>query len=136
MWLIIPLSDVPMKKITLSLVSTLLLLALAFPSTAQPRILSTEAAKYVGRKATVCGQVASVNYARANKDRPTFLNLDKGYPDQKFTAVILGENRNKFSKPPEITYAARKICVTGTISMSQGVAQIIVSEPSQITRDE
>jgi hypothetical protein len=59
-----------------------LFVGVAFQTVAQQRILSTEAAKYVGKKATVCGQVASVNYAQGSKRRPTFLNLDKGYPDQ------------------------------------------------------
>jgi hypothetical protein len=113
---------------------TLLDFILVSSASAQDRINSYEAARYAGKKATVCGQVASTNYARENKGQPTYLNLDRGYPDQKFTAVIWGENRDKFSKPPEISYSGRKICVTGTITMSREVAQIVVLDPSQIAR--
>jgi hypothetical protein len=66
-------------------VFTIVFVAFAFQGLAQERILSIDAAKYVGKNAKVCGQVASVNYAQGSKGRPTFLNLDKGYPDQKFT---------------------------------------------------
>jgi len=103
---------------------------------AQERIIPSEAARYAGKKATVCGQVTSTNYAEDSKGRPTYLNLDRAYPNQKFNAVILGENRDKFSKPPEINYAGKKICVTGTINVSRGVAEIVVRDPSQITRGE
>jgi hypothetical protein len=122
-----------MRKIALGYLLAILFIVVGSVP-AQDRINSYEAAKHAGKKATVCGQVASTNYARDNKGHPTYLNLDRGYPDQKFTAVIWGENRDKFSKPPEVNYSGRKICVTGTITMSRGVAQIVVLDPSQITR--
>jgi hypothetical protein len=125
-----------MDKLSVSLFSVVLLVGVGFQTAAQQRILTSEAAKYVGKKATVCGQVASTNYAESNKGSPTFLNLDRGYPDQKFTVVIGGEDRHKFPKFPEAHYSGRKICVTGIISMNRGVAQTIVRDPSQITRDE
>jgi hypothetical protein len=113
-----------------------LFLIVAFLVRAEERIGPHEAAKYAGKKATVCGQVTSTNYAEESKGRPTYLNLDRAYPDQKFDAMIPGESRGKFSKPPEIDYAGKKICVTGTISVSRGRAEIVVRDPSQITRGE
>jgi hypothetical protein len=92
-----------------SFVLATLFVAMAFQSLAQERIVSSEAARYVGKKAKVCGQLASVNYAQGSKGRPRFLNLDKGYPDQKFMAVIWGEDRDKFSKPPEVSYAGKNL---------------------------
>jgi hypothetical protein len=124
------------KNILLAILVVLLQLAVGVMAEAQQRINSTEAAKYVGKKATVCGLVTGVNYAASNTGSPTFLNLDHGYPDQKFTAVIWGTDRPKFPKPPEMRYAGEKICVTGTIIMFRKVAEIVVTEPSQITRDE
>ena len=125
-----------MERLNLFFLSAVMFGGVAFQTAAQQRILSSEAAKYVGKKATVCGQVASTNYAETNKGSPTFLNLDRGYPDQKFTVVIGGEDRHKFPKLPEAHYAGRKICVTGTISLDRGVARIIIRDPSQITRDK
>ena len=66
---------------------------------AQERIKPADAAKYVGKTATVCGLVASAAYAVANLGTPTYLNLDKPYPNQPFTVIIWGDKRNKFSNP-------------------------------------
>ena len=64
---------------------------------AQVQITASEAIHHVGETATVCGKVASTRYARRSTGKPTFLNLDKPYPDQILTAVIWGKDRNKFS---------------------------------------
>jgi hypothetical protein len=62
------------------------------------------------RRHTVCGQVASATYAVRSRGRPTFLNLDRPYPRKIFTALIWGENRNKFSVPPEKLYNGKEVC--------------------------
>ena len=49
-----------------------------------------EAAKHVGENATVCGVVASVHTVSSSKGSPTFVNLDKPYPNQIFTVLIWG----------------------------------------------
>lgn len=125
-----------MKNLAFGVLSVLVMVIVATPISAQNRIGPNEAAKYAGKKATVCGQVTSTNYAEGSKGRPTYLNLDRAYPNQKFNAIILGENRDKFSKPPEVDYAGKKICVTGTVGVAGGVAEIFVRDPSQITRGE
>ena len=60
-----------------------------------------------------------------------FLNLDRPYPNHIFTALIWGEDRDKFAPPPE-SYSGKKICVRGTISSYQGQPQVEVSDPAQI----
>lgn len=50
---------------------------------------SEEAQNHVGENGCVCGIVASTHYAAHSKSQPTFLNLDKPYPNQIFAAVIL-----------------------------------------------
>ena len=57
---------------------------------AQKSISAREAKDHVGQKATVCGKVASANYAVGSPGSPTFLNLDRAYPHQVFTIVIWG----------------------------------------------
>ena len=94
-------------------------------------ITPAAAINYVGQLATVCGIVASANYAQQVKRQPTFLNLDKPYPNQIFTALIWGSNRAAFSYAPE-SLAGRKICVTGEIELYKGKPEIIVSGPEQI----
>jgi len=98
---------------------------------AQTSISAAEAKKHVGEKATVCGEVASTHYATSSRGNPTFINLDKSYPNQIFTVLIWGTNRPKFGDPEE-AYRSKHICVTGKISDYKGVPEIIAYEPSQI----
>jgi hypothetical protein len=70
------------------------LLALSTP--AQKKYSTSEAKEHYGVTATVCGEVVSTRYATSTKGQPTFLNLDKPYPNQVFTIVIWGNNRSKF----------------------------------------
>jgi hypothetical protein len=62
----------------------------------------------------------------------TFLNLDKSYPNQIFTAVIFGSDRPKFSTP-ETTLQGKRVCVTGTIQLYRGAPEIILRDPTQIS---
>jgi len=90
-----------------------------------------EAAKHVGEKATVCGVVASARYASRSKGQPTFLNLDKPYPNAIFTALIWREDRPKFNEP-EIRFRNKRICTTGTITSYRGTPEMVLREPSQV----
>ena len=98
---------------------------------AQTSISAAEAKNHVGEKATVCGDVASTRYAASSRGNPTFINLDKPYPNQIFTVLIWGNNRPKFGDPEE-AYRSKHICVTGKISDYKGAPEIIAYEPSQI----
>lgn len=91
-----------------------------------------QAAAHVGRTATVCGSIASTHYAERSDGQPTFINLDKPYPDPIFTIVIFGDYRAKFSPPPE-TWSGH-VCVTGKITSFHGKAEMKVFDPSQIRR--
>jgi hypothetical protein len=83
---------------------------------AEQTIPAAEAAKHVGERATVCGVVASASYVSSSKGQPTFLNLDKPYPNPIFTALIWGDDRSKFDQP-EVKLRDKRICTTGTIKL-------------------
>lgn len=100
---------------------------------AQDVIKPSEAGAHVGRQRTVCGRVASAMYAAKSRGQPTFLNLDRPYPNHIFTGVIWGRNRARFGTPPETLYRDERICVSGVIGAYRGVPQIVVLEPSQIS---
>ena len=93
---------------------------------------ASEAKDHVGEVATVCGTVASAQYAAASRGQPTFLNLDVPYPNQLFTVVIWGSARGRFPEAPEVTYRGKRICVTGQIEAYRGATQIVVAEPTAI----
>ena len=98
-------------------------------------ITAEQANANVGSRKTVCGLVASADYAQSSSGRPTFINLDKPYPNHSFTLVIWGDNRGNFGEPPERTYMNQRICVTGMIESYRNSPQIVVTTPSQITRE-
>jgi hypothetical protein len=100
-------------------------------SLAQSSISAAEAKNHVGEKATVCGDVASTHYAARSRGNPTFINLDKPYPNQIFTVLIWGSDRPKFGDPEE-AYRGKHICVTGKLSDYKGIPEIIAYEPAQI----
>jgi DNA/RNA endonuclease YhcR with UshA esterase domain len=105
--------------------------SLALAALAQKKLTAAEAKEHFGDNATVCGEVVSTRYAASSKGQPTFLNLDKPYPNQMFTVVIWGSNRSKF-KTPEEDYKDKKICITGKITAYDGLPEIIVDDPKEI----
>jgi len=114
----------------LSRVLVFVLLAITFAQ-AQKTLTAPEAKDHVGDRATVCGEVASTRYARSSHGSPTFLNIDKPYPNQIFTVLIWGTDRPKFGAP-EQAYSGKRICVTGNITVYRGVPEVVAYEPSQI----
>ena len=105
-----------------------------WPCFASPASLTTnEAASHVGESATICGTVASANYASRSKGQPTFLNLDKPYPNQTFTAVIWGSDRAKFGTP-ESALLGKQVCATGVIQLFRGRPEVVLHDPSQLTQ--
>ncbi len=98
---------------------------------ADGRLTAAEARNHVGENATVCGVVASTHYAATTRGRPTFLNIDKPYPNQIFTVLIWGSDRPKFGAP-EQKYRDKNICVTGKITSYRDVPEIIAYDPEQI----
>jgi hypothetical protein len=103
-----------------------------FPVYSQTKKLTAAEAKdHVGERAMVCGQVVSTRYADKSKGQPTFLNLDKPYPNDIFTILIWGSNRSKFGEP-EKTYQDKPVCATGVIRSYRGTPEIEASEASQI----
>ena len=66
---------------------------------AEKKLTVAEAGQHVGETATVCGVVASGRYSERTRGRPTFLNLDKPYPDQVFTILIWGRIGRSSARP-------------------------------------
>ena len=122
-----------MAKIRTMLI-ILLLAVLARPTPAQKRMSASEAKDHVGEIATVCGDVASTHYAPSTKGQPTFLNLDKPYPNPVFTILIWGSNRGKFGTP-ENEFRGKRVCVTGKITAYRGAPEIVAESPGQIKLD-
>jgi DNA/RNA endonuclease YhcR with UshA esterase domain len=100
---------------------------------AQTSFTALEAKAHVGETATVCGEVVSARFAESSDRQPTFLNLDRPFPQHIFTVVIFGSDRPKFGEP-EKDFANQTICATGKIEEYRGIPQIVVTEPKQIAK--
>jgi len=123
-----------MKK----LITYPILIALFNLITAEEKATITPAqdSKHVGKYEKVCGQVTSTYYADENKGIPTFINLDKPYPDQIFTVMVWGSDRKNFKFKPEDFYRDKEICVEGEIKDYKGVAEIIIKTPKEVAMIE
>ena len=119
-----------MKSLFYSLVLSILLTAgTAFSA---DTVTPEDAINYIGKQATVCGKVASTKFSTRSRRQPTFINLNKPYPNQIFTALIWGADRSNFPSAPENYYSNKAICVSGIIELYRGKPEIIVKSPNQI----
>ena len=129
-------SNGPLQAAVVSVVLAMGLAGAALPALGQGRELTAEEAKaHIGERGTVCGQVANTFYHEQGQSKPTFVNLDKPYPNHIFTIIIINEARAKFPEPPETYYRGKAICVSGDIVLMgrENVPHIFVSDPAQIT---
>jgi hypothetical protein len=120
-----------LKIVGLSLCLMLVSLCVAAPVT----LTATEAKKHVGETATVCGVVVDVHFAAGSKGLPTFVNLDKPFPNQVFTVLIWGDNLPKFPENPA-KWQGRRVCATGIISEYRGSPEIVASSQDQLVISE
>lgn len=65
------------------------------------------------------------------RGQPTFLTLDKAYPDEVFATVVWGSDGAKFGRP-EVTYRGKLLCATARIKAHRGVPEVSAYEPEQI----
>jgi len=70
-------------------------------------------------------------FAANSGSQPTFLDLDRPYPNSPFTAVIFGSDRAKFGTP-DTALRGKRVCVTGQIRDYRGKPEIILNDPGQL----
>lgn len=101
-----------------------LTLAAATALVAQTTIPASEAAKHVGERVTVCGSIAGEHTAASSRGTPTFINLDRPYPNQVFTLLIWGDDQGKVGAVPK----TGRICATGFITEYRGSPEIVLRD--------
>lgn|SRR5215831_8281520 len=120
-------------KRTAALLLYLVFFAPLFVQAAEKSLTGAEAKDHVGERATICGVAAGIHYAARSRGRPTFINLDKPYPNQVFTILIWGEDLAKFNNPA--SWEGKRVCATGTITLYRGSPEIVATSSNQITID-
>lgn len=84
------------------------------------------AKKYMGMSKTVCGRVVEVKHFSSG----IYLNFNKAYPNQPFTAVVWEENLSHLGDINR--YLDTQLCVNGEISSYKGSAQMKIQSTQQI----
>ena len=110
----------------------LLVASIGLQASASNTLTSDQAKNHVGENATVCGVVASSHYAGGSRGTPTFVNLDKPYPNNVFTILIWGEDLAKFNPKPS-TWDGKRVCATGVITSYRGSPEIVAKTADQVT---
>jgi hypothetical protein len=105
----------------LRIASLSLLFSATLAMTAQT-IPASEAPKHVGEQATVCGIVANKHVASQSRGKPTFLDIDKSYPNQSLTVVVWESDIGSVGSLPK----SGQICAIGRIDQYRGGAQIVL----------
>jgi len=83
---------------------------------------ASEASEHVGETRTVCGPVADKHTAATANGSPTFIELDRAYPNQIFTVLIWGNEKQIVGELPP----SGNVCVTGKISTYAGLPEIVL----------
>lgn len=94
-----------------------------------------QASTFVGQQGTFLGEVVGVTYAERLTDQPTFINIGQPFPDpSRLTVIVWGRDRDRFPQLPEVAYAVgQEICVSGEVSLFEGVVQIEINSPSAVS---
>ena len=89
-------------------------------------IPASEASKHLGGQGTVCGRIADIKVAKNLRGTPTFIDFEKPYPNQVFTAVIWQADKVNVGNVPKIGV----LCVNGRIIEYRERPEIILHSRS------
>jgi DNA/RNA endonuclease YhcR with UshA esterase domain len=90
------------------------------------KIGSAEASKWIGKQVIVTGVVAQVSV------RPSliFLNFDKAYPSNLFTAIVRNKNTNEFESLSALR--GKAVSVKGKITDYNGKLEMELTRKAQL----
>ncbi len=91
-------------------------------------IPACKAQEFLGQEVIVEGKVAEVFISKKNN---VFLNFEKPYPNQCFSAVIFASNLKNFKEDPKKFYL-KKVRILGKIKEYKGKPEIILEHQNQI----
>lgn len=94
-------------------------------------MFNTAQAKYhIGKTATICGTVVSSR--KTAKAKVIYLNFDRTHPNQDFYATIWEYNGPNFSYDPEVGLLHKKVCVTGKLTLYDGIPRISINNEKEV----
>ena len=87
------------------------------------------AGNYYGREEIIEGKIVDASKSKTNT---VFLNFEKPYPNQCFTAVIFSSDLVNFPENPQNYYEGKTVRVKGEIKEYNGKPEIVLEDTSQI----
>ncbi len=94
--------------------------------------LTTDQARaHDGESAKVCGKVGNEHTAVASQGKPTFIDLDSAFPEQRFALLVWDEDRENVGELPRV---GAHVCASGVINYYHGVPQIVIKNSNQLSR--
>ncbi len=93
-------------------------------------VKNCQAESYLDKKVIIEGKI--VDTYRSEKSNVVFLNFEKPYPNQCFTAVIFNSNQYNFVKNPENYYLDKVVRIMGKVKSYKGKLEIILKSKNQI----
>ena len=96
-------------------------------------LTTSQARAHDGEKATVCGTVGNEHTATGSQGKPTFIDLDSAFPEQRFALLVWDEDRQNVGALPR---TGAHVCATGMINYYHGVPQIVIRNSSQLSRQD
>jgi hypothetical protein len=90
-------------------------------------IPASEANSHIGERTTICGTIAKTHTSCASRGTPTFIDFDRLYPGETFTAVVWQHDRASVGTLPR----ADTLCVSGIITEYRGRPQLVLHSASQ-----
>jgi len=92
-------------------------------------VFACKTKKHIGETVFVEGKIVSVFRSKKNN---VFLNFEKDYPHQCFTAVIFSSDLYRFPENLEKIFEGKRVRVFGKIQEYKKKPEIILQTPSQI----
>jgi micrococcal nuclease len=88
-----------------------------------------DAKNYYGKEMIAEGKIVATYRSKTNT---VFLNFEKPYPNQCFSAIIFSSDQYKFVQNPEDFYLNKTVRIRGQVKEYQGKPEIILENPAQI----
>ncbi len=89
-------------------------------------IPASDASKHLGEQETVCGRVAEVKITTSVRGSPTFIDFERPYPNETFTAVIWERDKRVLELFQESAYFASE---GRSLSIMDGLESSFIAVP-------
>jgi len=118
----------------MKLILSFTLLLAGLNTIAQTKITAKDAAKHLNENVMVCDQVFGGKYL--DGANLTLIDVGGSHPNELLTLIIKGDDRKKFTTPPEEAFKGKKVCITGQVIDYKGKPEIVITDPAQIVEDK